>query len=50
LWYVIKNINIGVVTIDGSGAETIDGAVTYDLATKYLSINIYSTGTEWIIL
>jgi hypothetical protein len=30
--YCIKNINSGTVTIDGNGAETIDGAATEDLA------------------
>ena len=46
----IKNINTGVITIDGNGAETIDGSATLTLATQWSSATLYSTGTSWIIL
>lgn len=28
---IIKNIGTGVVTIDGNGSDTIDGALTFDI-------------------
>lgn len=48
--YEIKNINVGVVTIDGNGAELIDGAATYELSTQWASAKIVSNGTGWYIL
>jgi hypothetical protein len=38
------------VTIDGSGAETIDGALTKVIAFQYNSLTIQSDGTEWWVL
>ena len=38
------------VTIDPSGAETIDGAATKVLAAQYQSITIQSNGTSWDVL
>lgn len=38
------------VTIDGNGAETIDGAATYVLHGQYDSVTIVSDGTEWHIV
>lgn len=39
------------VTLDGSGSETIDGALTNtDLAAQWDSITLYSTGTAVLIL
>lgn len=37
------------VTVDGDGAETIDGATTQVIATQYNSITIISDGSEWHI-
>jgi len=45
----IKNINTNVTTIDGSGSETIDGELTQDLSAND-AIQLYSTGTGWVIL
>jgi hypothetical protein len=39
----------GDVTIDGNGAETINGNATHDLTSQYESITIYCDGTEWFI-
>lgn len=47
---VIKNTGTGTVTIDASGSETIDGALTYDLSVQYESITIVSDGTGWYII
>lgn len=50
--YVIKKTDssANTVTIDGSGAETIDGATTNVISTQYVSITIQSNGTFWSIL
>jgi hypothetical protein len=37
------------VIIDPDGAETIDGAATYSLATQYRTVEIESDGTQWLI-
>ena len=38
------------VTVDGAGAETIDGAATYDLTSQYEQVTIFSDGDEWHII
>jgi len=48
--YTIKNINTGVVTIDGAGTQTIDGVQNYYLSSQYQMINIVATGTSWYII
>jgi len=37
------------VTIDGEGAETIDGLTTFDLVLQYDYVRVVSDGTEWHI-
>lgn len=37
-------------TVDGSGAETIDGALTVTLGTQYQSIQIITDASAWYIL
>ena len=49
--YHIKKIgSTANVTVDGNGAETIDGATTAVLTTQYESITIISDGSAWWIL
>ena len=51
--FVIKKINANIadtVTIDASGAQTIDGALTQVLTIQYTSITIQSDGANWFIL
>jgi hypothetical protein len=50
--YVIKKISAALnnVTIDGQGAETIDGAATKVLMNQYESVMIQCDGTGWYIL
>ena len=49
--YVIKKIDATAnVTIDGDGAETIDGAATVVLTGQYDTVQIRSDGTEWWIV
>lgn len=37
----------GICTVDGEGAETIDGATTYILAKQYDAARFLCNGTEW---
>jgi hypothetical protein len=50
---VIKKIAgnpANVVTVDGNGAETIDGAATQLLILANSSLTLYSDGTQWWII
>jgi len=38
------------LTIDGNGAETIDGSTTIDLTTTYAAVRLQSDGTSWWLL
>jgi hypothetical protein len=40
----------GVVTLDGSGAETIDGAATLAITAQNRAVEIMSDGTNWVML
>lgn len=46
-WYRFKSVTTNTVTIDGNGAETIDGAATLVINTKYDSVDIICDGDEW---
>jgi len=49
--YNIKAVDItNTATVDGNGAETIDGSATYVFISQYESITIQSDGTEWWII
>lgn len=52
LTYKIKKIDstVNAVTVDGSGAELIDGATTATIGSQYDSITIVSNGTSWFIV
>jgi len=47
--FVVKNLNAAVVTVDGNGAETIDGSADVAL-NQYESVTLVCNGTEWMIL
>jgi hypothetical protein len=47
--YTIKNSGSGVITLEGDGTETIDGALNQTL-NQYDSITVVSDGTNWIII
>jgi len=38
------------VTVDGNGAETIDGRLTWALSQQYASLTIVSDGTNWLVV
>jgi hypothetical protein len=50
--YIVKKIDasLNTVTIDPSGAETIDGAALFVLTVQYQSIEFQSDGTAWWIV
>jgi len=48
--YNIKNTGGGIVTIDTTSSQTIDGGLTAVLSTQYQSITVQSDGTNWIII
>jgi hypothetical protein len=50
--YFIKKVDVSAnaVTVDGNGAETIDGSATAVLASQYDSIEIVCDGTQWWII
>jgi uncharacterized protein (TIGR02145 family) len=50
--YYIKNIdaNGDDITIDGNGAQTIDGATTHVLTTNQQAVRLISDGNNWFII
>jgi len=50
VFYVKKTDNVNNVTIDGDGAETIDGQPTAILSTQYQCLTMISDGTQWFII
>ena len=50
--FIIKKIDSGVntVTIDGSGAQTIDGTATKVTYTQYVSLSVVSDNSNWFII
>lgn len=50
--YTLKKIDssANAVTVDANGTQTIDGALTFSLATQYQSITIVSDGANWMII
>lgn len=47
--YLLKNQAAAAVTVDANGSETIDGALTQNLATGAF-MQLYSTGSAWLII
>lgn len=48
--YNIKNSGTGVITINTTSSQTIDGGTTATISTQYENITVQSTGANWIIL
>lgn len=48
--FVRKDASANTVTIDGNGSETINGALTYALASQYSAVTIMSDGANWFIV
>ena len=47
---IVKNTGTGAITVDGSGSQTIDGAVTKVLSNQYDVVEIVSDGSNWHII
>ena len=45
--YTVKNVGDGVVTVDTTGAETIDDGPDAVLEVKYTSVDLISNGSNW---
>ncbi|MHC4616401.1 MAG: hypothetical protein ACYTEQ_01475 [Planctomycetota bacterium] len=45
--FEIFNIGSATITIDGNGAETIDGAATVTLRNQYTGLRLWSDGSGW---
>ena len=48
--YTLVNSGTGVITLDASTTETINGSLTIDLSSQYISRTVQSDGTNWIII
>lgn len=50
--YVIKKTDVtaNAVTIDGAGAQTIDGAATVAITTQWEAVAIQSNTTGWVVI
>ena len=50
LLIIKEDSGAGKITIDGEGAETIQGEATLDVGIQYAGIKIKCDGTEWFII
>jgi hypothetical protein len=49
-YFVVKNSGTGVITVDGNGTETIDGALTQVMSVQYMSMTLISNGANWLVI
>lgn len=47
---VLKAGATGILTIDGNGADTINGQANMTLENQYSSAELYCNGTEWFLV
>lgn len=45
--YTIKNVGTGVITINTTSSQTIDGSLTITLPVQYTSVDVESDGAAW---
>jgi hypothetical protein len=50
--YLIKKTDnsVNAVTVDGDGADTIDGAATFNLGSQYATLSIQAYNGNWYVL
>ena len=48
--FVKTDSSINAITVDASGAELINGATTYDLASQYQYVWLYCDGAKWFVV
>ncbi len=48
--YTVNKIDAGgnAVTVDGNGAETIEGSANVSLATQWSKVTVVNNGTSWV--
>lgn len=46
--FTFKTLIAGTLTLDASGAETIDGALTQTITVQYGVLRLYNNGTVWL--
>jgi|DEB19_MinimDraft_3_1074340.scaffolds.fasta_scaffold105143_2 hypothetical protein len=46
----VKNAGAGTITIDASGSETIDGALTQTISAANQSLTLVCTGSAWVLI
>lgn len=49
-YFIVKNSGAGVITIEGDGTETIDGASNKTLSVQYESMTLVSDGANWVVV
>lgn len=47
--YTVKNVGTGIVTIDTTSSQTIDGNLTIVMPVQYTSVDLISNTTNWSI-
>jgi hypothetical protein len=49
---ILKKVDASgnAITVDGNGAETVDGAANYPLAAQWDSVTVQSDGTNYVII
>jgi hypothetical protein len=48
--YVIKNSGTGIITVNTTSSQTIDGSSSILIKKQYLSRAVQSDGTNWVII
>lgn len=48
--FIVKNSGVGTITIATTSSQTIDGSLTVGINSQYSTIQLQSTGANWIIL
>lgn len=46
----VKNAGSGTITLDASGSETIDGALTQTISAANQSLTLVCTGSAWVLI
>jgi hypothetical protein len=50
IYFTIKNVGTGVITIAQHATDLIDGAASQTLDTQYAALSLVSNGTDWFIV
>lgn len=50
IWIVKTDVSANAVTVDGNASETINGSTTFALTAQYKRVELFCTGSAWLIL